>query len=84
MDTKQLETLTAKFCDEYCKFPCEIKEQEDLEKICNECPMNELFNLLPPAPKKCKKYKDVCGCGVPVFPHQNYCPDCGRELNWEA
>lgn len=31
-------------------------------------------DLLPPAPKKCKKYKDVCSCGVPYFPIKTTAP----------
>ena len=29
-----------------CGNPCETKDQNDLDDICEECPMNELFELL--------------------------------------
>ena len=33
-------------------------------------------------PKKCKKFKDVCSCGYGVFPHMNFCSQCGQALDW--
>lgn len=46
MDKERLEKITEKFCDNYCKYPCQTKDQNDLDDICEECPMNELFELL--------------------------------------
>ncbi len=46
MDKKALEDLTGKFCDNYCKFACEIKDPDELDEVCNKCPMNEMFELL--------------------------------------
>ena len=51
MDIQKSEELTGKFCDNYCKYPCEIKDVEKLEKICSDCPMNEMFDLLPIPPE---------------------------------
>lgn len=51
MDIQKLEELTGKFCDNYCKYPCEIKDVEEFEKICSDCPMNEMFDLFP-TPRK--------------------------------
>lgn len=46
VDEKRLEKLTEKFCDKYCKFAREIKNQDELDEICESCPMNELADLL--------------------------------------
>ncbi len=46
MDTERLEKITDKFCNRYCKYPHIAKEQEQLDDICEDCPMNELFELL--------------------------------------
>ena len=41
-----IEKCIEKLCDNYCKFPCEIKDVEHLERICAECPLNEIVNIL--------------------------------------
>ena len=46
MDKKVLEDLTGEFCDNYCKFPCEISDQDKLDEVCEKCPMNKMFDLL--------------------------------------
>ena len=46
MDSERLEKITEKFCDKYCKYPYVIKKQDELDDICENCPMNELFELL--------------------------------------
>ncbi len=46
MDSKKLEKITEKFCDKYCKYPCVMKDQDELDEICAKCPMNDLFELL--------------------------------------
>ena len=33
-------------CDEYCKYPQQCRTQEDMDQICDECKMAELFDLL--------------------------------------
>lgn len=34
-----------KVCDKYCRFPCECKSQEELDKHCDGCEIIELINL---------------------------------------
>ena len=46
MDAERLEKITEKFCNGYCKYIEQVKEQKDLDDICDGCPMNELFELL--------------------------------------
>ena len=46
MDSKKLEKITEKFCDKYCKFADTVSNQDELDGICENCPMNELFELL--------------------------------------
>lgn len=46
MNSEALEKITEKFCEKYCKFPQECKDQNELDDICDECPMNELTELL--------------------------------------
>lgn len=41
-----IEKCIEKICDDYCKFPCEIKDIENLEKICAECPLNKIIDIL--------------------------------------
>ncbi len=43
--TAQIEELSGKFCDKYCKFVSSTTNEKQLEDICNECPMNELFDI---------------------------------------
>lgn len=33
-------------CDEYCKYPQQGRTQEDMDQICDECKLAELFDLL--------------------------------------
>ena len=35
-----------KVCDKYCRFPCECKSQEELDKHCDACELVELLNLM--------------------------------------
>lgn len=46
MDSERLEKITGEFCDKYCKYPCKTKNQDELDEICESCPMNELADLL--------------------------------------
>lgn len=46
MDAKKSEKITEKFCDNYCKHPCAVKDRDKPDDICSECPVNELFELL--------------------------------------
>ena len=43
--TAQIEELTGKFCDKYCKFASSAANQKQLDDICSKCPMNELFEV---------------------------------------
>lgn len=40
--TEQLDEIATKICDDYCKYPHMCKSEDDLFKICEECPP-ELF-----------------------------------------
>lgn len=33
-------------CDEYCKYPGRSRSQAEMDQICDECKMAELFYLL--------------------------------------
>ena len=33
------------FCDEYCRFPREIEDQDDLIEHCSECVITELLRM---------------------------------------
>lgn len=33
-------------CDEYCKYPQQGRTPEDMDRICDECKLSELFDLL--------------------------------------
>lgn len=54
-----------------------------------DCDNKELAKMIDNAvekqtPKKCKKFKDVCSCGHGVYPHMNYCSNCGQALDWSG
>lgn len=34
-----------KFCDEYCRFPQELKDEDALQERCNDCALVKLLNL---------------------------------------
>lgn len=43
---QQVEAVSAKICDSYCKWPEVCGSQEDLEgEHCESCPMHELAKL---------------------------------------
>ena len=33
------------FCDRYCRFPNECKNQDELDEHCDSCELVELFNV---------------------------------------
>ena len=37
------EDVTAKMCDHYCRFPREVKDEDLMAEICDECPLNKLM-----------------------------------------
>ena len=39
------------FCDKYCKYPSIIAAQYQLDKVCEECPLHKLNDLLQIKPK---------------------------------
>lgn len=42
-DMKELPEVV---CDNYCKHPCECKNQEELDEKCADCRLAELFEIL--------------------------------------
>ena len=45
MNALKLEEIIGEFCDNYCQYPCQIKDVGELEKVCAECPINQLMEL---------------------------------------
>lgn len=37
-----LEELAERICEEYCRWPQECKEQDELDEKCEACPLNRL------------------------------------------
>ncbi len=35
--------VTEKICDEYCKWPVQTGSQEELNRFCDECPLNTIL-----------------------------------------
>ena len=33
------------FCDKYCRFPVECKDQDELDEHCDDCEFVRLFNI---------------------------------------
>lgn len=46
MDKQRLEEITEQFCDGYCRYARECTDQDELDAVCDSCPMNHLFELL--------------------------------------
>lgn len=40
--SEMLEDIATKICNDFCKYPDMCKHEEDLYKICDECPLNKL------------------------------------------
>ena len=38
--------------------------------------------LVEKEPLEVKRYKAKCSCGETVYPHEKFCPNCGRPLEW--
>ena len=38
--------LTEKFCYNYCKYPGTCSNQDELDQVCDECPMNRVVEML--------------------------------------
>ncbi len=48
--------LASDFCDNYCRRPREIKDQDELYELCKEdCPLNRLRELLEDIENGAKK-----------------------------
>lgn len=53
MNDEKFEKLCEPFCDNYCRFPYICTDEEQLETVCEACPIQEL------AEKAVKGEKDV-------------------------
>ena len=45
IDKNRLDEVTEEMCEEYCKWPDELSNQEELDAKCEECP---LYNIRYP------------------------------------
>ena len=43
--SQELDDIKEQMCDEYCKYPYEIADDEMLMIICNKCPLNRLDGI---------------------------------------
>ena len=43
IEYSRLIDVTAKICDEYCKWPFNTENQEQLNRFCDECPLNNIL-----------------------------------------
>ncbi len=46
MNEVDFERIAERFCDGYCKFPYICKEAEQLETVCEGCPITKLSDLI--------------------------------------
>ena len=37
-----MEDVKEKMCDKYCRFPYECEDEDRLDRICENCPLNRL------------------------------------------
>ena len=40
--TQILDDVKSEICDKYCKYPFEVEDEADLDKICENCPLERL------------------------------------------
>lgn len=72
---RKIQELAEKLCDEYCKHPALISDEDELDEICMKCPLNEVFNMM---------LKDCADCT-----HYNTdrsdppCCSCVDKINFE-
>lgn len=43
---QELEAMRELFCDSYCKYPLICKSQDEIDGICDNCPLNKLAELV--------------------------------------
>ena len=43
IEYQKLIDVTEKICDGYCKWPTETESQEQLNRFCDECPLNTIL-----------------------------------------
>lgn len=43
---QELEAIREVFCDKFCKYPFICKTQDEIDDICEECPLNKLAEIL--------------------------------------
>ncbi|SHK30948.1 hypothetical protein [Hespellia stercorisuis] len=48
-DESPMDKITAKameiLCDKYCKYPCTVNDQEEMEEICDNCRVGKLIGI---------------------------------------
>lgn len=52
MNNPEYEKLVERFCDGYCKFPYICKDEEQLETVCEACPIVKMADRI-------KKFEEV-------------------------
>lgn len=63
-------------------FSNRIPQEELYTKLTDEL-ATEIDNAITKqVPMECKMFKDTCVCGKAVYPHMNYCSNCGQKLDW--
>lgn len=44
---KAIDDIVSDFCDNYCRYPNEISDHDELLEVCNKCrPVNRLFEFI--------------------------------------
>lgn len=46
MNDQEYEKLVERFCNSYCKFPYICKDEEQLETVCESCPIVKMANRI--------------------------------------
>lgn len=64
----KLEQAASELCDNYCKFPDLISDEDELDAVCMKCPLNKVFDLLTKDCSDCvyyntdRKDQPCCSC----------------------
>lgn len=46
MKKNDIEKIIEDMCDNYCKMPFVCKTQDELDAVCNDCPLTKLYKQI--------------------------------------
>lgn len=77
MNEQEYEKLVEPFCDSYCKFPYICKDEEQLETVCEACPIVKMA-------ERTEKAEDVITKAVEKLQAENKNLESAVNYNYRA